>query len=115
MAATDEFPRGTLQQNSSAVNTIASITLPAIPGVAWVLTEIEAAAVAFGGAVGIVPAIFVNGATIGHVPADLQNNQGGTFSWSGPLTLSIGQAVTVQFSGTAPNCYEDLAVAAYPI
>lgn len=110
MPASDEFPRGT---TVSADGGLAQVTIPAVPGVAHVITDIQAGAYLFSGgaavaaqefACNVVTASFAKTVIIfgidNTVAAGRLNPNSGT--WSGKIAGGIGELVNIQYSA-APS------------
>jgi hypothetical protein len=124
VAAADEFPRGLWLQSSVNGSGTASVTFPAAPGVAWVLTDIDALTVN-GSTVPVAWAIFTNigpgpGVPEGVVSAAAavagQSAPKDEWSWSGQVQQTLGAAVTVNFNAPATaSTQQFLNVRAYPI
>jgi hypothetical protein len=121
MAANDEFPRGGVASVTTN-GTIASITLPATPGIAHVVTSIDAALVQTVAGSG---ATFFEATMTDSVTGDVlytpwpQSSQaalsGGSSSWTGQFIGSVGGAIVIAFNGTASSFFEILTVEWYDI
>lgn len=113
MAASDEFPRG-LTLSSGVVSGTASVTFPAVAGIAWVLDEIDAVvynqlASSLVSSVGVLGGITLGIVIAGDGSSSFTSD---TFSWSGAIAFPLGTAVQVGFSGPST---ELITAHAYPI
>jgi hypothetical protein len=119
MAANDELPRGWTQQVQSNGGT-ASVTYPAIAGIAWKLTAIQAqleSATAANYVTGIVTSLGANGPQGLIVLGILA---GGTvaiseYDWSGGALGPVGAALTIAFTAGSANLIEQLTTTAVPV
>jgi hypothetical protein len=113
LAANDDLPRG-WQQFANAGSTIEpTITYPAVPGVAWVLTHVDAAI--WGTAAADVEIVTVNGTQIPLVLGAAAAGDTASGSWDGKLGFPPGAAVVVALSGAGANRFANLGASAYPI
>lgn len=114
MAANDEFPRGCNQVSGLAVNTAAGITYPAIPGISWVLTELDGSAYWDGaGNSNVTCDIAVNGVqyAVASEPSG-PDFTGVTASWSGQVIFPPNTALTITWGTTS---YQTLTASAYAV
>ena len=118
MAANDEFPRGLALTQTPATSSGASISYPATPGIAWILTDLAASMYTGGGIANGATGIAVNGVTIGGTVMSLDNSAGGNASsgasWSGKLAGAVGAALTITTVGVV-NAAQFLTASAYPV
>lgn len=119
MSADDELPRGWTQV-TNATNAAVTITYPAIPGIAWTLTEIAGrwwCNSAYGAAA--VFQVQVNGVTydVDAAPGAIAVGQGGSLSWSGQETFPTNTAVTIilPVAQQAIDFTFSITASAYPI
>lgn len=120
MAASDEFPRGWHLSASGNNGAVVSIVVPAVPGVAHVLTDIIARVNGQGAIYS--QAITVN--TILQGELELQAPAAGTVanpviieaSMTGVKIMGVvGAALTVAFNGNIAGSYERLAISGYDV
>ena len=111
MAANDELPRGLIL--ATGPSSLASVTFPAVTGIAWVLTAINALIGESGAPGTTAVSISVNGTWYGAIWLNAANQ--GDFQWSGQVAFAAGAAVVVQFNAAIAGWTELLVVSAYPI
>ena len=114
MAADDEFPRGLTLTNNSAGGD-ASVTFPAVPGIAWVIT---AASLFFQtvGAASISADLTINGTKYGPAAIDNTANTVAEVSFPGDkLAFPPDTAVTVTSDAGVAGIYQTIVATAYPI
>lgn len=116
MGANDEFPRGLALTSGRAA--FAGVTFPAVSGISWVLTEVEAAwlvTTAYAG--DLYFTIAVNGSELdmNGSPEPHAVGDGGRLSWSGSLAFPPGIAVNPSFESGNGVGYQILTAKAYPI
>jgi len=121
VAASDEFPRGMWLMGQVVEGVQCVVTFPSLPGIAWVLTDIMADAVAYptvsthqhivaaNGSVPIVGVITFNAQADAGVSKD-------SWSWTGQVFYTVNQPVQVSFDAVCPpGCEQHLNCHAYPI
>lgn len=119
MAANDEFPRGLTQTSAPAFGAVASVTFPAVPGISWVLTNVDATVYSNVASTGYAEDAAINGAPVSIMvisngsPAPSDGSLSPSFK--GPQAFPPGTAVTVALSGNAPGYAQILQATAYPI
>lgn len=121
MSADDDFPRG-FTQTTGIIITAPTITFPAVPGIAWVLTDIEALGYEYqsgtGGLGSVVTTSLNNSGPTGLVaipsgsPIPVGSN--GEWSWHGKAPGPVGVALTITMA-VAPNYEVCLTATAYPV
>jgi hypothetical protein len=120
MPANDEFPRGLTLKNQPAAGGQASITFPAIPGIQWILTEVNVSSIVVGGLgnnigltcdVSAIQTLFFLAAPV-STPAWTLGPGG---SWTGKIAPPVGQGLIVEISGGVPNWGAFLEATAYPV
>lgn len=118
MAANDEFPRGPTLSNQSSGGQ-ASVTFPAVPGLSWVLTDIDAIAAsgstgnyAFSVVTSIAPSAPIGFVSFGVGSAVQSSDE---WTWSGQLCAPIGELLIVEFSAASAVVVQTLNVSAYLI
>lgn len=119
MPANEELPRGlALTAEALAGPSGITVTYPAIPGIAWVLTAIDAIAYSGSGSPGHY---FLDVTTSMGTPAGkivVENNAGvnaeGEYTWSGQAVSPVGAALTITISNVA-NVGSILNCNAYPV
>jgi len=119
MAANDELPRGlTLQDSNTAGTSGATVTFPAVSGVSWVLTNIQAEAVS--GTNGnydlLVTTSLGTSGPEGSLAFTVSNSEIDTpdYSWEGQVAAPLDTALTVSITSVG-NCAGFLTVTANPI
>lgn len=120
MAAADELPRGVTLGSNPGVNGQASVTFPAIPGLAWVLTAVNWYAWALGETLNqqaVVEVLsgsntLVLDSAILIPDTNLQKDSG---SWQGQYPGPASNALEVAFSSGLSGGSEILTATAYPI
>lgn len=94
MAANDELPRGWVLSQTFLTPAAPTITLPALPGIAHVLDEID-----FTVETGTAQAIAItensSGAAVGRIVVAPPASSIAESSWSGPASGAAGAALTV--------------------
>lgn len=119
MAANDDFQRGvTLSSSSPSGPSGNTITFPATPGIAWVLTDINAvcdSGIASAYNMPISTSLGTNGpqGTISFTVAT-GAIESGQWSWSGRVAAVVGAALSISIASVA-NAAGYLTATAYPI
>lgn len=122
MAASDEFPRGIWVNGSSGgAGVPASITLPAIPKISWVITDIEAIEATYNPPSNETvqnPLTLSTGPPYGLITYFVSTGEGtqGSWTWSGRLLIPSGSSVTIKFQNPpgAPD-YQAINLATYTV
>jgi hypothetical protein len=120
MAADDELPRGWTQNSLYNNGGNDFITYPAIPGISWVLTQIDANISVYpGGALPFGPLVLVNGVFYGALGISIENNnpyQNDEWQYNGgPIAFPVGEAVTISYNATSGDWLMSLIATAYPV
>jgi hypothetical protein len=121
VAANDDFPRGWLSSvGVGTTGTPATIIIPAVAGVAHVVTDVDATIAYGGGAFGSYVWTYYNPGT-GNVTCNygyLFMESGGKdeYSWSGKIAVPLDTILTVSFQEGCPaGGVETLTVQGYDI
>lgn len=123
MAANDEIPRG-LVLSASANPGQASVTFPAVSGIAWRLTAVQCTVVALAtlssGLFFLVNATDSGGDTlIGTQPCPLESGAPAgaqsQFLWSGAVQGKVGASVTVGFTNNNVQGAQYVVATAEPV
>lgn len=124
MAADDEFPRGLVQSGGSVASAALTITFPATPGIAWVLTHVDYSLLFGAGTVGptnidqlVVTSLTTSGPQF-FVGGTQPTNEyfSAEDSWDGQAAAPAGSALTVSVGALPGATASHLLVAhAYPI
>jgi len=118
MPASDEFPRG-LSLAGQASNAALSLTFPAIPGISWVLTDIDLSVTSTNTTTEIMCSATDQASrpyiTFGVSEATSTSYGTGAGSWAGKVCYPLGSAVTISIGGIAANVLQTLHATAYPI
>lgn len=115
MAANDELPRGWTQQAGQSSGASETITFPAIPGIAWVLTAAQA--VGNSGYTGVYSLqLEINGVVYDVASGNAQNSVDAlaNVSWSGQLAFPVDTAVAVS-AVESGGLNVAMSAAAYPV
>jgi len=111
-----DFPRDWDLIVPLTVSAVASITVPAIPGVAHVLTAVNAAIVNNAAHAGIALLVTANGlylpSLVLAVPG-VSAVESASGAWTGTLATAPGGALTVALNGSQANLYEFLELQGY--
>ena len=119
MAANDEFPRGEVLSSGVVTNgTAAAITFPAIPGISWVLTQVDAAwlvTTAYTGSLFFNIAANGIGLDMDGTPEPHAIGDGGRLSFSGEIPFPPDTAVQVGFTSGNGVGNQLITATAYPV
>ncbi len=118
MSAADDFPRGAFLSSGGVAGAAASVTFPALPGIAWTLTQangvVYQTATMAGGPYSVE--LLANAVDLGSltIPTSAVQGDNADISWSGQLAFPINTAVIVAFSVNTTGYTQDVNASAYP-
>jgi hypothetical protein len=111
------MPRGWTYATTSTAGITASITVPAIPGVAHVLTGANASMLGSPTHPAVASALIINGIGYGSMllPGVSGSYETDSYAWSGELLIPVNTSliVTIQYSNT--NVTQTLDLAGYDL
>lgn len=117
MAANDEFPRGIEIPSAVVGGGGNSVSFPATPGIAWILTGITIDMLVAAAVSAFHFNIYVNGQQWGWMGSDSTDTGGGTneYTWTGAKSFPENTVVNISLDNSTANVFTLIKATAEPI